>query len=196
MASDSDVMTTREAAAFLGAHVETVRRFARRGEIPSFKVGKDWRYRKEALQKWEESQHLIRKHRAGSVEPGSVLVVDDDDKVCRALSRIIERLGCTVRVATDGAKGLALVAQEVPDLILLDLMMPGMTGPQFLEQLRKKHPDLPVVIVTGFPDSELMKQAMQYAPLMLFAKPADRSHLERTVRMVVGDTTQVKQKAK
>ncbi len=91
------------------------------------------------------------------------------------------------RQATSGAKGLVLVAREVPDLILLDLMMPDMNGPQFLEELRKTHPDLPVVIVTGYPESNLMMQATQYAPLMLLAKPAEPDHLERTVRMVLGE---------
>jgi len=65
--------------------------------------------------------------------------------------------------------------------------MPGMNGPQFLEELRKTHPSLPVVIVTGYPDSELMQQATQYAPLMLLAKPIDSELLERTVRTAVGD---------
>jgi len=67
--------------------------------------------------------------------------------------------------------------------------MPEMNGPQFLEELRKKYPDLPVVIVTGYPDSELMKQAMHYAPLMLLEKPVDPDLLERTVRMVLGKKT-------
>lgn len=65
--------------------------------------------------------------------------------------------------------------------------MADMNGPQFLEELRKTHPDPPVVIVTGYPDSDLMKQATQYAPLMLLAKPAETDQLERTVRMVLGE---------
>ena len=52
--------------------------------------------------------------------------------------------------------------------------------------LRQTHPALPVVIVTGYPDSDLMKQAMQYAPIMLLEKPVDVGILELTVRSVVG----------
>jgi len=65
--------------------------------------------------------------------------------------------------------------------------MPEMNGPQFLEELRKIHPDLPVVIVTGYPDGELMKAAAGYAPVMLLAKPIVPALLERTVRTLMRD---------
>jgi response regulator RpfG family c-di-GMP phosphodiesterase len=107
-------------------------------------------------------------------------------KVCRAMGRLLTRFGCRVRQATGGKEGLERVAQEAPDIILLDLAMPDMNGPQFLEELRKTHPVLPVVIVTGYPDSELMQQAMQYAPVMVLPKPMDQVLLERTIRVALG----------
>jgi excisionase family DNA binding protein len=54
---NSDVLNAKEAAAFLKAHVETIRRLARRGEIPAFKVGKDWRFHQDALRRWSEEQN-------------------------------------------------------------------------------------------------------------------------------------------
>jgi len=63
MKNDSDVLNAKEAAEYLKAHVETVRRMARRGEIPAFKVGKDWRFHKKALQQWSEDQNLIYRQR-------------------------------------------------------------------------------------------------------------------------------------
>ena len=178
---DTQVFGITEAAAFLGAHEQTVRRLARRGAIPSFKVGKDWRFRKEALLRWLEEQQRARGGRC------SVLMVDDDEKVCHAMGRLLTHFGCRVRHATAGKEGLELVAQEAPDLILLDLVMPEMNGIQFLKLLREAHPELPVVIVTGYPDSDLMKQATLYAPVMLLAKPVDAKLLERTVRSVLGE---------
>ena len=120
-------------------------------------------------------------------KPCSVLVIDDDEKFCEAMGRLLERLDCRVRQAISGMEGLQLLHQETPDLILLDLVMPGMTGTQFLGELRKTHPHLPVVIVTGYPDGNLMQEAMQYAPLMLLAKPVDVGLLEQTVRTAVGE---------
>ena len=176
-----EVLNTQETAVFLGVHVETVRRLARSGEIPSFKVGKDWRFRKEALLRWSEEQQRPRAGRC------SVLVIDDEEAICKALVRVVEQFGCRARQALSGANGLELVAQDAPDVILLDLVMPHMNGPQFLEELRKTQPTVPVVIVTGYPDGELMRQAMQYAPVLLLAKPVDAALLERTVRTVLGE---------
>ena len=179
MTVSTDVLDIREAAAFLGAHEQTIRRLARRGAIPAFKVGRDWRFRRHDLQLWSERQAL-----RGSL--CSVLVVDDDEEVCHALVRVLERMGCRARRATDGRQGLDLVNQDPPDVILLDLFMPDMNGPQFLQQLRQTHPSLPVVIVTGHPNSALMFESSQYAPLMMLAKPIDHELLERTVRVVAG----------
>ncbi len=180
MASDDAVLNARQAATFLGVPVETVRRLARRGEIPSFKMGTDWRFSKEILHRWFEEQ------RAGA-RPGTVLVVDDDPLVLRAMSRMVERLGYRAQVATDGVEALELVSRNVPDVILLDMAMPGMNGAEFLDELRPAHPDLPVVIVTGHPDGVLVHRAAQHAPIMLLTKPADRTQLERTLRTVLGN---------
>ena len=180
MAAESEILNAREAASFLGAHVETVRRLARRGAIPSFKVGTDWRFSREALRRWFEGQH------PRAMSP-SVLVVDDDPEVVRAISRTVERLGYRSRRATTGAEGLDLVSRDTPDLIFLDLVMPGKSGPEFLADLRPAHPDLPVVIVTGYPDGDLMHQAAKHPPIMLLSKPATPDQIERTIRTVLGD---------
>jgi excisionase family DNA binding protein len=176
---ESDVLNIRQAAAYLGAHEQTVRKLARRGGIPSFKVGRDWRFRKEAILRWSEEQQ-----RGGG--RWSVLVVDDDEAFCRLTGCMLERFGCRARLAFGGREGLHLVGQEAPDVILLDLLMPDMNGLQFLEELRRTHPSLPVVLVTGHPESDLMGQAMLHAPVMLLSKPIRADLLERTVRAVAG----------
>ena len=146
----TDVFGIREAAAFLGVHEQTVRRLSRRGAIPCFKVVRDWRFRREALLRWSEEQHRGEAAEQRQGDGGcSVLVVDDEEKICRALSGMLQRFGCRARYATRGQEGLDLVREEAPDLILLDLQMPGMNGPRFLEELRKTHSDMPVGIVNG-----------------------------------------------
>lgn len=61
MKNNGDVLNAKEAAEYLKAHVETVRRMARRGKIPAFKVGKDWRFHGEALRQWSEDQNAFPK---------------------------------------------------------------------------------------------------------------------------------------
>lgn len=180
MPADSEILNASQAASFLGTHVETVRRLARRGAIPSFKVGTDWRFSMDALRRWFEQQDP--RGRAASV-----LVIDDDPEVVRSIARTAERLGYRAHRASNGAEGLELVSRETPGLIFLDLVMPGQNGPEFLDELRPAHPDLPVVIVTGYPDSDLMHRAAKHPPIMLLSKPATPDQIERTIRTVLGD---------
>ncbi len=179
MSEDTQVMDASAAAAFLGAHVETIRRLARRGEIPSFKVGKDWRFRREAIERWSEGRH-------SGFRPAYVLIVDDDVEVGRTIGRAVERLGYQASRATDGAGALATIARDVPGLILLDLMMPGMSGVDFLKELRAPHPEMPVAIITGYPDSDLISEALTYGPLMIISKPADERQLKQVLQMTLG----------
>ncbi|MBU1566054.1 MAG: helix-turn-helix domain-containing protein [Proteobacteria bacterium] len=53
-----DILNTKETAAYLKVHVETIRRLARDGDIPAFKIGKDWRFDKEVLRRWIEGKRL------------------------------------------------------------------------------------------------------------------------------------------
>jgi DNA-binding response OmpR family regulator len=78
-----------------------------------------------------------------------VLVVDDDPTVSDVVRRYLEQDGCQVRLAADGADGLAAVAAERPDLVVLDLMMPGIDGLEVCRRLRRRLPDLPVIMLTA-----------------------------------------------
>ncbi len=78
-----------------------------------------------------------------------VLVVDDDPTVSDVVRRYLEQDGCRVRLAFDGPDALAAVAEEVPDLVVLDLMMPGIDGLEVCRRLRRDLPDLPVVMLTA-----------------------------------------------
>jgi excisionase family DNA binding protein len=177
-AIEPSILNIRDAAAFLGVHEETVRRLARRAVLPSFKVGRDWRFRRDALLRWSEKQ-------AGSSGQPSLLVVDDEPLSLGTLARMAARLGWEARQAGSALDGLRLVRQRPPDVILLDLFMPDMNGIEFLAELRVSHSDLPVVIITGQPDSELVNDAARYAPVMLLAKPIEAALLERTLGAVV-----------
>ena len=178
MASNSDVLNAKEAAELLGAYVETVRRLARKGEIPAYKIGKDWRFRKEALIHWAETQPLGRK-------PPLVLVIDDDTGVRELMRRFLEAEHYRVCLASDGAEGLAWLNRESVNLILLDLKMPGMNGPQFLSRCREANPILPVIVITGYPDSDLMMEALRHGPITLLAKPIEREQLMLAVHTVL-----------
>lgn len=81
---------------------------------------------------------------------GRILVVDDDNVLRASIARILEEEGYSVANAADGAAALDIVADDPPDAILLDVMMPGMNGKEFLQQLRRTNgSDIPVVVMTA-----------------------------------------------
>jgi CheY-like chemotaxis protein len=73
-----------------------------------------------------------------------VLVVDDDPTVSDVVRRYLQQDGCRVRLAPDGLAALAAVAAKCPDLVVLDLMMPGLDGLEVCRRLRFQLPGLPV----------------------------------------------------
>ncbi len=181
MPRDPEILNIHEAATFLGSHEQTVRRLARRRGIPCFKVGRDWRFHRGALDEW------TRQHSRNG--QSTVLVVDDEPEVCAAMSEILAEAGHRALCATDPLAALKMIGHMPVDLVILDLKMPGMSGPQFLARLRPTHPELPVIIHTGYPDSELMQEASLHGPLLLLPKPAQLALIERTVRMALRQST-------
>jgi excisionase family DNA binding protein len=180
--ASADVLDVHEAGWLLGAHIETVRRLARRGAVPSYKVGKDWRFSKKALSRWMETHHVRQRSPL-------VLVVDDEKSIRVTVASFLEKDGYRVAVAENGRQAVEAAQREVPDLVLLDLVLPDMNGVAVLKALHSLNPDLPVIIVTGHPDSNLMAEALRYPPVTLLPKPVDNKVLLRTVRRLLHGTT-------
>lgn len=78
---------------------------------------------------------------------GSVLVVDDEPTIAEVVSRYLERAGYATRVAGDGIEALELAGDERPDLVVLDLMLPGIDGLEVMRRLRERSPDRVAVIL-------------------------------------------------
>lgn len=90
---------------------------------------------------------------------GKVLLVEDEDMVRAVAERALSRAGFTVTAASDGEEGLAAIANAGPfDLVLSDVVMPGMDGPTMVKALRKQHPDMPIVFMSGYAEEQLRKE--------------------------------------
>jgi excisionase family DNA binding protein len=181
MTTNAAVLTSQEAARLLGAHVETIRRMARKGAIPAFKIGKDWRFNKAALLNWSQSNPALEKR-------ATIMVIDDDKAVLKLIHRCLQGEGYQVIGARDGAQGLVEIQRNRVDLLLLDLDLPQMSGPATIAEVRRTHPDVPIILVTGYRDSELMAQAYQHGPFMLVPKPIDHEALLSAVRLTLEGT--------
>ena len=117
----------------------------------------------------------------GEVRIQTILIVDDDENICSICRRILEENGYTVRVAADGRKGLELIEQSIPDLLLLDLNLPKITGPELLRTLRERELPIMIVLITAFGDSTMMEQAMEFAPFTVLRKPFTAHDILRIV---------------
>jgi CheY-like chemotaxis protein len=85
----------------------------------------------------------------------NILVIDDDESVRDAFILALEDAGYTITTAGDGEQGLVMAGESKPDLVFLDIRMPGIDGVETMRRLRKTHPDLNIYIVTAFYDDYL-----------------------------------------
>lgn len=99
-----------------------------------------------------------------------VLVVDDDQYDRYFARRILEQKGIRVSEAVSGPAGLQSIERERPDMVLLDLHLRGMHGPEVLKEIRAQWPDLPVAILSGHTDGPLLEAAMKHAPNIVLSK--------------------------
>lgn len=97
----------------------------------------------------------------------TILLIDDDTDVRDFLTDSLQGLGHKVVVAESGEEGLEKLAGSEPDLVLLDYAMPSMHGAEVARHIRKTHPALPIVFVTGYAESEQMDAAVGPEPAVL-----------------------------
>lgn len=115
----------------------------------------------------------------------ALLVVDDEPVVCQACRRIFSRQGFEVEVNTDARQGLLWATEKDYEIILLDIKMPNMDGIEFLEQLRQKKPDVPVLIITGYPSIPNAAAAMRLGACDYVTKPFTPEEITSAVRRVL-----------
>src|SRR5687767_10104507 len=90
----------------------------------------------------------------------TVMIVDDEPDACEPLAKFLEKSGHQVRCALNGQEALAQVIRQIPDVLLLDLLMPEMDGATFLAVVRayKRLHSLPVVVLTALTDGPLVER--------------------------------------
>jgi two-component system, sensor histidine kinase and response regulator len=123
-----------------------------------------------------------------ALAPGRIMVVDDQPANLRAVSTLLVRSGYQVVTAGTGEEALRLAVEHVPDLLLLDMMMPGMDGFALLAQI-KQHPPLlrlPVVFLTAAHDRELLLRAFDAGAVDYVTKPFMPEELLARVNAHVG----------
>lgn len=123
----------------------------------------------------------------------SILVVDDEQNVCEGVKEVLEGGGYIVTMATSGQAAVELVKQEPVDVVLLDLIMPGMDGADTCAAIKKMRPDTAVVAISGSPSGERLNRFFENGGVDIYLyKPFGREELLQGVEKVLsGDYLKV-----
>jgi two-component system response regulator AtoC len=125
--------------------------------------------------------------------PHTILVVDDESSMLRYMQTMLELESFRVETAVNGLEAVRRIERSgaVPDLVFLDLLMPEMDGLQALEKMRKKRPELKVVMLSCVSDTAKVVQAMRLGAQDYLTKPFEKNELDRVIERCLGtDTTE------
>lgn len=145
---------------------------------------------RSALDILEREGYVVRKPGQGTYarlpeeHHSKVLVVDDDPSIRRLFTRVLSDGGWDSVCVDSGEKALEQLEIQSFDLIFLDLLMAGMNGAETLREIRKVDSETQVVIVTAYPESEVMAQVLEVGPLTLIRKPFLIEELEAILTLV------------
>lgn len=103
----------------------------------------------------------------------SILIVDDQPGIRLLLEELFRRENYETKVAVNGLEALQKVEQQRPDCVLLDMKMPGMDGIDVLKRLKSSWPDLPVIMMTAYDETQLTEEALEVGAMRYFTKPFD-----------------------
>jgi CheY-like chemotaxis protein len=115
--------------------------------------------------------------------PKKILIIDDDPVVVKYLQAIFSDNGYDSCTAGSSSEGLEVVRREKPDLICLDIQMPGEWGPRFYRKLRKdpQYKDIPVIVISGIDGDHAIKDAIEF-----IRKPFDPEKLIGIIKNTIG----------
>ena len=173
------LLSSKEIAEYLDLQPVTVRRKAAKGEIPAVRIGKRFRFDKGQVDRW------LLQNKAG--RRPHILVIDDDPVIGKLFTSSLEDSNNEVTTTLSSLEALDLISKRHFDLIFLDLMMPELDGSEILRHIRQTNSNVPVVIITGYPDSNLMNRAMEYGHFAVIKKPFDSGQIHAVIQSYVNN---------
>ena len=124
-----------------------------------------------------------------------ILVVDDEDEIRQSLRGVLSDEGFTVEEAGDGRRAFEMLSASRPDLVILDVWLPEIDGIALLEQIKARHPDLPVVIICGHANIEAAVRATRLGAADFIEKPFSIEALLGSIERALGAPNQPVQSA-
>ncbi|MFH1854391.1 MAG: response regulator [Candidatus Omnitrophota bacterium] len=177
-------MTIKDVTDYLKINRMTAYKLAKEGQLPAVKIAGEWRFDKTLIDNWLKEKFNIPRVLTEHLKEGegkTVLIIDDEKDICDFFSYLLGQEGYCVEKATNGQKALNMVKEKRPDLILLDLKMPGMDGFEVLEELKKINGRIPIIILSDYGELDLSIKATRLGAHNCITKPFN---LEKTKRAI------------
>ena len=171
-----NLLTVKETAKYLRIALPTAYYLVQRGQLPAIQIGGRWRIKKSALDK-----DVLKEDRPG--QP-AVLVVDDDEDLQTLFKLFLRKIGFSRVVVGTVKDAIAALEKQKFDLIFLDLKLPDGPADDVYDQAKKEQPECPIIIITGYPDSEMLYRILAKGPITFLKKPLRVEQLRETVRIL------------
>jgi len=147
-----------------------------RGQLPAIQIGGRWRIKKNALDK-----DILKEEKSG--QP-TVLVVDDDESLQNLFKLFLKKIGFSRVVVGTVKEAISALEKQKFDLVFLDLKLPDGPADDVYDFVKRDQPDCPVIIITGYPDSEMLDRILAKGPITVLKKPLKTEQLQQTVRIL------------
>jgi excisionase family DNA binding protein len=171
-----NLLTVKETAKYLRIPLPTVYYLVQRGQLPAIQIGGRWRIKKNALDK-----DILKEEKSG--QP-TVLVVDDDESLQNLFKLFLKKIGFSRVVVGTVKEAIAALEKQKFDLVFLDLKLPDVPADDVYDFVKRDQPDSPVIIITGYPDSEMLDRILAKGPITVLKKPLKTEQLQQTVRIL------------
>ena len=113
---------------------------------------------------------------------GKILIVDDQFGIRILLNEVLQKEGYDTYQAANGVQALDIVSKHSPDLVLLDMKIPGMDGIEILKRMRVVDNDIRVIIMTAYGELDMIQEAKDLGALTHLAKPCDIDDIRAAVK--------------
>jgi excisionase family DNA binding protein len=171
-----NLLTVKETAKYLRIPLPTVYYLVQRGQLPAIQIGGRWRIKKNALDK-----DILKEEKSG--QP-TVLVVDDDESLQNLFKLFLKKIGFSRVVVGTVKEAITALEKQKFDLVFLDLKLPDGPADDVYDFVKREQPDCPIIIITGYPDSEMLDRILAKGPITVLKKPLKTEQLQQTVRIL------------
>lgn len=114
-----------------------------------------------------------------------VLIVDDQFGIRTLLNEVLQKEGYEIYQAANGLQALHVMKQHAPDLVLLDIKIPGMDGLEILKKMKEINPEIRVIIMTAYGELDMIEKTKKLGALAHFSKPFDIEEIRTAVKQYV-----------